>query len=156
MPAAELFGMWAVAEAARAESGRSPAAITAVGDCDPAAGALYSVASRNAQMRGLLEGARGLSRQWLAVSIPREYNLDADRLSHPSMLEDVRADATAAGLTMHDAPIPAECWLALRAVTDAAAGEGEARALRRRRRQPLRRAGWGAITTEGSRDKLPA
>ena len=147
MPAAELFGMWAVAEAARAESGRQPHAITAVGDCDPAAGALNSVASRNPQMRGLLAGARALTTQWLAVSIPREYNLDADRLSHPRMLEDVRADAVAAGLTVHDAPIPVRCWEVLRVVTDEAAREGRegGGGGKRRRRKPLRKEGWGRI-----------
>jgi hypothetical protein len=93
-------------------------------------------------MRGLLLEARKLTRQWLAVSIPREYNLDADRLSHPKMLGEVRADAAAAGLTVHDAPIPAECWRALQAVTAAAGEEGRASSKGRRRRQ-RRRAGWG-------------
>ena len=153
MPAAELFGMWAVAEAARLASGREPASITAVGDCDPAAGALNSVASRNAQMRGLLAGARQLTQQWLAVSIPREYNLDADRLSHPAMLEAVRTDAAAAGLIVHDAPIPAACWDTLRAVTAAAAGVVARKPRRRRRR---RRAGWGALTTGGGWDEPQA
>jgi hypothetical protein len=159
VPAAELFGMWAVAEAARDATGRCPTSVTAVGDCcDPAAGALNSVASRNPQMRGLLAGARQLTQQWLAISIPREYNLDADRLSHPAKFEDVKADAAAAGLIVHVAPIPDRCWEALLAVTrEAAGGEGEAGGgARRRRRKPRRRAGWGAVSTEGERDSPQA
>jgi hypothetical protein len=164
MPAAELFGMWAVAEAARAASGRPCTSVTAVGDCDPAAGALNSVASRNPQMRGLLAGARQLTRQWLAVSIPREYNLDADRLSHPRMLGDVRADALAAGLVVHDAPIPTACWEVLQSVSHdtiwelrdgigKGGGSGEGRGGRRRR---TRRRGWGDMTALGGRDSPKA
>eukprot|EP00965_Chrysotila_dentata_P061321 2031958-Pleurochrysis_carterae.AAC.1 len=37
MPAAELFGAWAVAEAAARAGGEAPQAVIAVGDCDPAA-----------------------------------------------------------------------------------------------------------------------
>jgi hypothetical protein len=157
MPAAELFGTWAVAEAARDATGRSPTSVTAVGDCDPAAGALNSVASRNPQMRGLLAGARQLTQQWLALSIPREYNLDADRLSHPAMLEDVKADAAAAGLIVHVAPIPDRCWEVLQTVTREAAGEegGEGGGARRRRK-PRRRAGWVVGSTEGERDSPQA
>eukprot|EP00965_Chrysotila_dentata_P115266 3810101-Pleurochrysis_carterae.AAC.1 len=66
-------------------------------------------------MRTLLRGARGLSQRWLAVSVPRDANGDADRLSHPDELEAVRGEAEAAGLTAHVARIPEECWAALRA-----------------------------------------
>eukprot|EP00965_Chrysotila_dentata_P077203 2548956-Pleurochrysis_carterae.AAC.1 len=50
MPAAELFGMWAVAEAAARAEGTRPRAIIAVGDCDPAASAVNAAASRTPQM----------------------------------------------------------------------------------------------------------
>ena len=57
-------------------------------------------------------------RQWLGVSIPREWNLDADRLSHPHMLGAVLADAEAAGLRPtvvdHGVGLPSRCWQALR------------------------------------------
>eukprot|EP00965_Chrysotila_dentata_P160270 5292480-Pleurochrysis_carterae.AAC.1 len=87
MPTAELFGAWAVAEAVGAASRDvKPTAVIAVGDCDPAAAALNSASSGAAAMRELLRGARMLTSQWLAVSVPREANGDADRLSHPHRL----------------------------------------------------------------------
>eukprot|EP00965_Chrysotila_dentata_P178188 5885354-Pleurochrysis_carterae.AAC.2 len=59
-----------------------------------------------AQMRALLRSARELCQQWCAVSVPREANGDADRLSHPDQLNAVRAEATRAGLRVHVARIP--------------------------------------------------
>eukprot|EP00965_Chrysotila_dentata_P129808 4290973-Pleurochrysis_carterae.AAC.1 len=87
MPAAELFGCWAVAEAVAHAAGRGPRAVVAVGDCDPAAGALNAATSRVRQIRALLGAARTLTPHWLGVSVPRDANVDADRLSHPSQLE---------------------------------------------------------------------
>eukprot|EP00965_Chrysotila_dentata_P129255 4272812-Pleurochrysis_carterae.AAC.1 len=66
MPAAELFGAWAVATAAARAQGGAPGAVIAVGDCDPAAQALNAATSRTRQMRELLEGARALTPHWLA------------------------------------------------------------------------------------------
>eukprot|EP00965_Chrysotila_dentata_P165101 5452063-Pleurochrysis_carterae.AAC.1 len=107
MPAAELFGSWAVAEAVRAATGaRAMRAVVAVGDCDPAAAALNAACSGAAAMREVLRAARGLTAQWLAVSVPREANADADRLSHPRQLEAVEAEARGAGLTVRRARIP--------------------------------------------------
>eukprot|EP00965_Chrysotila_dentata_P035189 1170832-Pleurochrysis_carterae.AAC.1 len=83
MPAAELFGVWAVAAAAAEARGAAPSAIISIGDCDPAAAALDEATSPRLQMRRLLRGARALATQWLGVSVPREANGDADRLSHP-------------------------------------------------------------------------
>eukprot|EP00965_Chrysotila_dentata_P038655 1283694-Pleurochrysis_carterae.AAC.1 len=68
MPAAELFGVWAVAEAVSTAQGRRPRAVVAVGDCDPAAAAVNAASSGRAQMRELLGHARHLTTQWLAVS----------------------------------------------------------------------------------------
>eukprot|EP00965_Chrysotila_dentata_P162522 5366564-Pleurochrysis_carterae.AAC.1 len=59
-------------------------------------------------------GARTLMSQWLGVSVPREENGDADRLSHPSMLSAVAKEAAGSGLRVRVARIPAECWAALR------------------------------------------
>ena len=120
MPAAELFTSWAVAEAAiaAAADGASTRAIIAVGDCDPAAAALNAASSSTPQMSTLLVGARVDIRQWLGVSIPREWNLDADRLSHPAQLADVVADARAAGLSPLVIEgcegVPERCWRTLR------------------------------------------
>lgn len=59
MPAAELFGQWATAEAAAEARGCLPTAVTrtAVGDCKPAAGVLNAASSGNGQMRAILVGA---------------------------------------------------------------------------------------------------
>ena len=114
MPAAELFGVVAVAEAVAAARGTPPSAVTAVGDCDPAMGALNTASSGNAQMRVMLGAARALTSQWLAVSVPREANVDADRLSHPELYGEVAASAEAAGLTVQRARITASSWAMLR------------------------------------------
>ena len=144
MPAAEAFGQWAVAAAAAQVFQRRPTTITAVGDCAPAACAINAASSGNAQMRRLVRAGRELSEQWLAVAVPREWNLDADRLSHPSNLPQVTQEAVAAGLRVTvvgahgDAVIPAECWEALReAVVDGlAATRGRRR--KAQRAQPRR------------------
>eukprot|EP00965_Chrysotila_dentata_P039284 1305550-Pleurochrysis_carterae.AAC.1 len=65
-------------------------------------------------MRRILRGARGLCTQWLGVSVPREANGDADRLSHPDMLPAVVAEAERAGLGVRVVGIPEECWVVLR------------------------------------------
>ena len=135
MPAAEAFGQWAVAQAYAECTGMVPTAITAVGDCDSAAAALNAAASGRAQMRQLLHGARALCQQWLGVSIPREFNLDADRLSHPARLDEVRRDALAAGVETHVVPIPPGCWAVLRAAI--AAEASTRRAARKRKAAPL-------------------
>eukprot|EP00965_Chrysotila_dentata_P095976 3171372-Pleurochrysis_carterae.AAC.1 len=115
MPAAELFGAWAVAEAvAQASRGAKLAAIIAVGDCDPAAAALNAASSGAAALRELLRGARSLASQWLAVSVAREANVDADRLSHPHLLDAVKAEAEAEGWRVMQAHVPQSCWEALR------------------------------------------
>ena len=86
----------------------------AVGDCDPAARALDAASSGTPQMDALLVAARRRVKQWLGVAIPREWNLDADRLSHPAQLDAVLADARAAGLSPRVVVAPDECWRALR------------------------------------------
>ena len=121
MPAAETFGQWAVAQAYAEATDSTPTAVTAVGDCDSAAAALNAAASGRPQMRQLLRGARALCTQWLGVSIPREFNLDADRLSHPALIEEVRRDARVAGVETHVVPIPPGCWAVLRAAIAAEA-----------------------------------
>ena len=119
MPAAELFTTWAVAEAAA--SAKPFTAVVAVGDCDPAADALDAASSATPQMNALLACARERAKQWLGVSVPREWNLDADRLSHPAELAHVLDDARRAGLRPCHTAIPARCWRALRDATVLAA-----------------------------------
>lgn len=112
MPAAELFGSIAIAEAVAVARSSAPTAVVAIGDCDPAMAALNSATSGNAQMRELLREAFGTL--WLGVSVPRESNTDADRLSHPAQLPAVRAAAAAAGLTVRIATITDNSWAAIR------------------------------------------
>eukprot|EP00965_Chrysotila_dentata_P079646 2627151-Pleurochrysis_carterae.AAC.1 len=134
MLAAELFGAWAVTQAAATAERRRPAAVIVVGDCQPAAGALNAATSLTNQMQALVRRARGLTPHWLAVAVPRESNTDADRLSHPAQLEEVLADARAAGLRPRTVHIPDECWAALREAATLAGGDEGARGPKRRRR----------------------
>ena len=121
MPAAELFGAWGVLEAvaeARGKGGgdRRVDAVIAVMDCEPAVGALNAACSGKREMAALLRAARGGAvRQWLGAATPREANRDADRLSHPSRLAEVRRSVRRAGLRGRSAEVPGRCWAALRA-----------------------------------------
>ena len=114
MPAAELFGTLAVTEAVAEARGQRPSAVVAVGDCDPAMHALNAASSGNPQMRALLAGMHGVSPLWLGVSVPREANGDADRLSHPHLLDAVRAEAEEAGLHVEVAAVTDRSWAAVR------------------------------------------
>ena len=97
MPAAELFGSWVIAHALRRE-GADFHSVICVTDCEPAAAVINAGVSGNRQMRDVMKGALNVTDQWLAVQVPREWNTDADRLSHPALVEDVAADARACGL----------------------------------------------------------
>ena len=90
------------------------AAVYAIGDCLPAASAIQRDSSPVPQMRELVMHHRQLTEQWLGVQVPRRFNLDADRLSHPSMLGGVVADALAAGFEPRIVPVLPSLWLALR------------------------------------------
>ena len=135
MPAAELFGSIAVTAAvtgARRDhpthlestwrdgqwtTSTSPipdpvdvSAAIAIGDCDPAVDATNAGTSGNSQMRCLLRRLKRIAPQWLAVSVPRTANSDADRLSHPDELDAVARDATAAGLSVRRVRLDADDW----------------------------------------------
>ena len=135
MPAAELFGIWAVPLAAAAATGLATEGVIAIGDCDAAAAATNAASSGKPQMRALLRSMRAECAQWLAVSVSRDDNLDADRLSHHELLGEVRADAEAAGLRVVDAPIPGECWEALREALELRCDEARSTRQRRKRRR---------------------
>ena len=113
MPAAELFGCVMVPRAA-IRAGMTPGPVYAVGDCDAAASALNAAYSKTPQMQTLLRCARRLSSQWLAVTLPREANLDADRLSHPQLCEEVISDARAAQLHVTRVRLTQADWNDLR------------------------------------------
>ena len=114
MPAAELFTCWAVPAAVAGACRCTPAAVLAVGDCDPAAKAINSATSGVPQIAHILGAMRRTSSQWLGVHVNREWNLDADRLSHPRMLGGVRADAEAGGVRTSVACVPNALWDELR------------------------------------------
>ena len=67
-------------------------------------------------MRAIVGGAIKATSQWLAVAIRREFNVDADRLSHPDMINEVIADARGAGLTVHRVDLSQGAWDDLREV----------------------------------------
>ena len=116
MPAAEAFGIWAVPAAAAAvrPGGRAPiCGVASIGDCDPAASAFNRGKSPRPQVNDVVQAAKALTTDWLAVSVPRDFNLSADDLSHPSRLGRVCAEAEAAGFVVVVAAIPRECWRAL-------------------------------------------
>ena len=90
MPAAELFGAYALAAAVERHAGLR--AVIAVGDCLPAARALLASTSGSAQMRHLLRSMLRTDLQWLAVQVPRELNTTPDRLSHPFLYDEVAGE----------------------------------------------------------------
>ena len=123
MPLAELFGPWAmaaaVADGADTDGGRPwptfrAEAVISVVDCAPAAAVLTAATSGGAQLRSLVIAARSETRCWLAAAVPREWNCDADILSHPSRWLEVRTAAESAGLSVRRVQAPIRCWTALR------------------------------------------
>ena len=114
--AAELFGMWAIPAAVAHHLGRSPSAVTAIGDCQPAVLTIRRSSGRNAQMAAVLEGAPDVAPRWLAVHVRRTANLDGDVLSHPAHLPAVaRAVASDGRLRATCIPqLPPSAWQRLR------------------------------------------
>ena len=94
MPLAEALVPCALAEAVAREV--AVHAVIAVVDCAPAAAVLSAATSAGAQLRSLVLAARRMVSQWLGVAIPREWNVDADILSHPARVQEVRQVAEAA------------------------------------------------------------
>ena len=89
------------------------AAVVAITDCAPSSSAITQIYSGSAQTRALLSEARLVAPHWLGVHVPREWNTDADRLSHPSCFEAVCRDVPTRTrvVSLH---IPQEMWAALR------------------------------------------
>jgi hypothetical protein len=57
---------------------------------------------------------RELTSEWLGVSVPRNFNFDADRLSHPSQLPSILAELRAARREAVLLHVPEHAWAALR------------------------------------------
>ena len=88
--------------------------VISVVDCAPAASVLSSATSSGAQLRSLVIAARQEAGQWLAAAVPRDWNSDADILSHPARWREVASVAESAGLLVHRVHTPLRCWAALR------------------------------------------
>ena len=128
-PVAELFGVAVLPRlVARLER---VARVYAVGDCEAAARAYSASHSGNPKMRAILPLARDTSRHCVGVHVPREANVDCDRLSHPHMLDEVVAEAEAAGFRVHRVRPQPEDWDVLRAAIAAQVPKP-----RRKRRAP--------------------
>ena len=69
--------------------------------------------SGNEQMRAILEVALDMGLPLVSVKVPREANLDADRLSHPDQLGEVLEDATGTGFHVVVLHPNEEDWAAL-------------------------------------------
>jgi hypothetical protein len=115
MPSAETFGCWAWPEAVRSVCRLPILSVTAIGDCDPAAAAINKSSSSVPQLRALLLHMRRLTTAWLGVSVPRDFNFDADRLSHPSQLPAILAELREARQETVVVRVPDWVWEALRA-----------------------------------------
>ena len=132
--AAEVFGQLLLARAAAREFGR-PAIVYGVCDCSSAVSALNELHGGSPHMAALARRAAACDWMWVGVAVPRGLNFDADRLSHPALVDEVIADgraAGAAGRRVRVLPTSAD-WELLRDVI-AEVGRGEGRPARRRRR----------------------
>ena len=90
MPAAEVFGQRAVPAAIAATIPLR--ACIAVGDCMPAVRSISKGNSAARQIRETLRcGSDCLPADCLAVHVRRELNTGADDLSHPHLIEEVKA-----------------------------------------------------------------
>ena len=114
MPGCELFGPLAILITVMIEQGLEPAAVIAILDCMPASSATTSGKSTSMLMRDLLGAMRARVGLWMGVHVYREYNTDADLLSHPLSVPDVAAAARRAGITTHTSRIREEAWDCLR------------------------------------------
>lgn len=117
MPAGEVFAALAMAEAVCRRTSVKFQAVVAVGDCAPAARALSRRFSRSPQMRKLVGACTRSAGRWLGVQVPREWNVDADRLSHPSQFGVGSQRVERAGLVVCRVAPPEELCAVLEEVT---------------------------------------
>ena len=116
MPAAELFASVVLPRAFARVAHHSRT--FAVGDCGPAVATIDAMHSGNAQMQCILGAIQGMAGSWVSVKVPREANLDADRLSHPAELDAVIAEARLAALTVELLEPDYSDWALLREAVD--------------------------------------
>ena len=124
MPAAEVFA--AVAVAAAVHRCAPVDAVIAIGDCRPASSVLSGARSPNAQMRVVGGPGEDVPRHVLGVHVVRELNLDADRTSHPQLVDDVVREAREAGwsrvVRLRGDAIPHATWQRLRSTVAVGGG----------------------------------
>ena len=132
MPAAELFT--AVLLPLLVHRSLPLGIAYAVGDCMPAVYALESLYSKRRQMRTLVTAARDSGIRWAPAHVPRDFNVDADRLSHPAGYAAVAREAADAGYSVERLRPSAEDWdLLARVIADARVqASGRPRKQRRR------------------------
>lgn len=102
-PVAEAAGGWLLCAAAGEHHPAPPpcAGIISIGDCQPAVFVTRRGTASHPSMRDVAVEQRKVCLQWLGVHVPRELNLDADRLSHPDQLADIVEQVEAAGFIVH-------------------------------------------------------
>ena len=126
MPAGEVFAALALAQAVQSHLRREFGAVIAVGDCAPAARAISCRYSRSPQMRRLVGACASAAPRWLGVHVPREWNVDADRLSHPSMFACVSQEVAEGGWDVCRLVAPADLFDLLGQVTQLPLGRDDA------------------------------
>ena len=128
--AAEVFGQLLVARVAARELGR-PELVYGVCDCSSAVAVLNELHGRSDHMAALARGVAACPWAWLGVGVPRCFNFDADRLSHPALVGTVIAEAHQAGVAARHVRADASDWALLSAAIEEA-GHGSSRRRRRR------------------------
>jgi len=100
MPAAELFAQIEIAR--QVQRIDRVTRVAGVCDCEPAVNVINSIYSPNSFLSSLLDGISPPATHWVAAHVRREFNEDADTLSHPDLAHTVRAAARAANLEVVD------------------------------------------------------
>ena len=125
--AAELFTQLLVARVAARELG-APLRVFGVCDCSSAATALNELHGRSAHMASLARHAAACDWEWVGVPVPRCLNFDADRLSHPALVDAVLAEAAAAGVLSRHVRVLESDWDLLRSAVAEASERRASRA----------------------------
>ena len=128
--AAEVFGQLLLARVAARELG-APERVYGVCDCSSAVAALNELHGRSSHMAALARRAAECDWTWIGVPVPRSLNFDADRLSHPALVDSVIAEAAAVDVAARRVRADATDWAVLEAVIEEV-GRGEGRRRRRR------------------------
>ena len=137
--AAELFTQLLVARVAGRHFGE-PQRVYGVCDCASAVRALDELHGRSPHMAAVARRVAGSGWAWVGVHVPREFNVDADRLSHPHLLDAVMREAADAGVRAVRVRADESDWALLRAaIVEAGSATGK-----RRRRQAVRTAPAGS------------